>query len=147
MKREKLLQLEHLTAGIITLIYGFDTFEAGDFSSAAFYLSLAIIFTIVAGSHKWITKKFMKAEVAFFLLEFATIAYAGWHYKAKGQPYLFYIMAFVSVLYFVFAIISLVSKEKTKHQPHRRRRRSTLFDEQKPDDSVTMYNNSGKSSQ
>ena len=137
MKREKLLQLGHLTAGIITLIYGFDTFEAADFSSAASYLSLAIIFTIVAGCHKWMTEKFMKADVAFFLLESATITYSGWHYKAKGHPYLFYIMSVAGTFYFIFAIFSLVSKEKPKHRSYRKKRRrhsSSLFDEQKPGD-------------
>lgn len=142
MKKEKLLQLEHLTAGIITLIYGFDTFESGDFLAATSYLSLAIIFTIVAGTHKWISPKFMKADVAFFLLEAATITYAGSHYKPKGNLYMFYTMSVVGALYFVFAIISLVSKEKPKHRSHRRKRRrshSSLFDEKKPgEDSINV---------
>ncbi|MCW3106658.1 MAG: hypothetical protein JWQ09_1164 [Segetibacter sp.] len=135
MKREKLQQVIHLTAGIITLVYGFDSFEAGDFSSATYYLSLAIIFLIVAGSHKWISQKFMKADVAFYLLEAATIIYSGWHYKSKGHPYLFYIMAVAGTLYFIYAIISLLSEEKPKHRSRKRKRRShssSLFDEKKP---------------
>src|SRR4051812_21661471 len=115
MKREKLQQLIHLAAGIITLIYGFDTFEAGDFSSAASYLSLAVTFLVVAGSHKWISEKFMKADVAFYLIEAATITYSDWHYKIKGHTYLFYTMSAAGMLYFIYAIITLVSKEKPRH--------------------------------
>ena len=132
MKREKLLQLAHIAAGIITLIYGFDSFEAGNFSYAAYYLSLAIIFMIVAGSYSWIAKKFMKADVAFFLLESTTIIYSGWLYKLKGHQYLFYTMVAAGALYFIFAIISLFSKEKTKHRSRtkkrKRRSQSSVFD-------------------
>lgn len=135
MKREKLQQLLHLSAGIITLVYGFDTFEAADFSSAAYYLSLAIIFLVVAGSHKWIVQKFMNADVAFYLIEAATIISSGWHYNSKGHPYLFYILAVVGTFYFIFSIINLFSEEKPRHHSRRRKRmrHSSLFDEKKPD--------------
>lgn len=120
MKTEKLKQLGHLIAGIITLIYGFENFESGAFLSSAYYLSLAIIFLIVAGSHKWIAEKFLMADVAFYLLESATIIYSGWNYKLKGHHYLFYTMLFAGLVFFIFAILSL----KTEDKPKRRRSKS-----------------------
>ena len=133
MKKDKLQQLIHLVAGIIVLIYGFDSFEAGDFLSATVYLTMAIIFLIVSGTHKWIMQKFMKADVAFFLLESATILYSGWRYKLHGHLYLFYTMLAAATLYFVFAVASLFAKDKPKRhsRKRKRRKRASLFDETK----------------
>lgn len=136
MKREKRQQLAHLVAGAVTLVYGFGTFEKGDFSLASYYLTAAIIFMIVAGSHKWIVKKFMSADVAFFLIESATILYVALHYKASGYVYLSYAISLIGLLYFVFATITLFLKEKPRHRSKHRRRRthSSLFDEEKRHD-------------
>ena len=132
MKREKLLQLAHIAAGIITLSYGLHCFEVGNFSTAAYYLLFAIIFMIVAGCYEWILQNFMKADIAFFLLEATTILYSGSLYKLTGHNYLFYTMAAAACLYFLFAIISAAEKEKTKQMPRKRtrkrRRRSSLYD-------------------
>jgi cellulose synthase/poly-beta-1,6-N-acetylglucosamine synthase-like glycosyltransferase len=136
MKREKLQQLAHLIAGILTLIYGFDAFEAGDFLYAACYLTLAILFLIVTGTHKWIARKLMKADAAFNLLEAVTIIYSAWHYKNKGHQILFYIMAIAGLAYLIFALLNLLTEAPTKHRSSRkkkRRRSSPLFKEQKPD--------------
>lgn len=134
MNREKLQQLGHLVAGIIILVYGFDSFEAGDFASATYYLTLAIIFLIVAGTHKWITQKFVGADVAFNFLEAITIIYTGWHYKQKGHPVLFYSMAVAGALYFIFALINMFlpkeRKRRSSKRKKRRRRSSELFKEE-----------------
>lgn len=67
MKREKLEQLAHIIAGVIILIYGFEALEAGEFKAAASYLTVAIIFMIVAGAHVWLLKKFKQSDVTFFI--------------------------------------------------------------------------------
>lgn len=123
MKREKLQQLGHLIAGIITLVYGFDAFEAKEFSSAASYLTLAIIFLVVAGMHKWISVKFISSDVAFNLLEATTIIYSGWNYKMKGHPVLFYLMAIAGIFYIIFAIINLFPKSAPRHRSSSRKKR------------------------
>lgn len=123
MRREKLQQLGHLSAGIITLIYGFDSFEGGDFSSATFYLAMAIAFLVVAGSHKWIAEKFLHADIAFYLAEAATIAYSGWRYKLKGHTYLFYTLSIASGIYLIFAVLSLYAEAGTGRRSRRRKRR------------------------
>lgn len=124
MKKNKIHQLLHLVAGIITLVYGFDTFEAGDFLSATYYLSLAIIFLIVAGSHTWISQKFLQADVAFYLVEGITIIYSGWLYKIKGHLFLFYIMSAAGGFYLIFSLIRFFFEEKPKHRLKRGKRRS-----------------------
>ena len=142
MKREKLQQLAHLIAGIITLVYGFDAFEAADFSSAAYYLTLAIIFLIIAGTHKWISEKFIMADVAFNLLEAATIVYSGWNYKNKGHEFLFYSMAVAGAFYLVFAIVNLfpAAEPKRKSSKRKRRKRSSKasIEEQRRDNRDTI---------
>ncbi len=126
MNKEKWQQLAHTIAGIITLIYGFDTFEQGD--SAAAYLGLAVLFMIVAGIHKWIVKQFMQADAAFFLLEAVTIIYTAWHYKIKGHQYLYYAIALAGSAYFIFCIFSLITESKhgRRHSGRRKRRRSSV---------------------
>jgi peptidoglycan/LPS O-acetylase OafA/YrhL len=126
MKREKLEQLAHIVAGGLILIYGFQSFEAGEFIIASYYLSLAIIFMLVAGAHTWISQKFLGADVAFFLLEACTIVYTGWHYKTRGHEVIFYIMFAAGLLYFVFALISISYVEKPKRKKSKKRRRKHL---------------------
>lgn len=133
MKREKLQQLTHLVAGIITLVYGFDAFESGQFLSASYYLALAIIFLIVAGSHKWIVQKFMKADIAFNLLEAIAILYCGNHYKEQGHQFLYYLMTIAGLVYVVFAVAGMFQKERSRHRSSKRKKRkrssSQLFND------------------
>lgn len=126
MNKEKLQQLAHLIAGLITISYGFDTFEKGDLLQAATFLSIAIIFMIVAGLHKSISKKLLQSDVAFFLLEALTIFYAGYNYKLNGKMWLYYGMAIAGVAYIIFALLSLNLEEQPnkKHRSRKSRRRS-----------------------
>ncbi|HEX8459799.1 MAG TPA: hypothetical protein VF623_00150 [Segetibacter sp.] len=125
MIKEKMLQLAHLTAGIITLIHGFDTFGTGDFKSAGGYLSLAVLFILVAGVNKWMSKQFLQANVAFFLLEAVTIIYSGWHYNTKGHKVFFYLMAAAGIVYFVLALLNINSAERTGKKRRSKKRRSS----------------------
>lgn len=126
MNKEKLQQLAHLIAGLLTISYGFDTFEKGDLLQAATFLSIAIIFMIVAGLHKSISKKLLQSDVAFFLLEGLTILYAGYNYKLNGNMWWYYGMAIAGVAYIVFALLSINMDERPnkKQRSRKSRRRS-----------------------
>lgn len=124
MKREKLEQLAHTIAGGLVLIYGFQSFESGNFMDAACCFLLAIIFTLVAGAHTWLIQKFSHADVLFFFIEAGIITYTAWLYKAKGHWVISYLMAAAGILYIVFAISSWFSnykpsrKRSAKHKRH-----------------------------
>jgi len=120
MKKEKMQQLGHLVAGIVTLIYGFDAFEAGDFTSSTGYLSLAVLFMLVAGLHKWVSKQFIQSDFALFFFEAITILFCGWHYNMKGNDVLFYEMIGTGTLYIVFALLSIRLHHKSGRGSRRR---------------------------
>ena len=123
MKKEQLLPSAHIIAGVITILIGFDAFELKEFLLAGFFLFLALVFILVAAIHPWMTKKFIKADVAFFLLEATTIIYSSWHFKLKGDTFMFVATAFVGAIYFVFSILSLLTQEKSRHHSRRRKRK------------------------
>jgi hypothetical protein len=123
MKKEKWQQLSHLIAGVIIIVFGFESFESGNFSSAAYYVTLAIIFLIVAGTHKSIVEKFRKADVAFNVAEAVTLIYSAFLYKSKGHHLLFYIIALVASVYIVVAIINLLSHNSSRHKSMGRKKR------------------------
>lgn len=123
MKREKLEQLSHIIAGGLILIYGFQSFEAGDFSTSFSYIFVAIILLIVAGSHEWISQKFLHADSAIFLFEASMIFFTAWQFKTKGYWVIVYLMMAASILYFVFAIILLVFN-KGSGKRHKKRKRT-----------------------
>ena len=135
MKKEKLQQLAHLIAGIITLAYGFDAFELGDFWSATYFLALAIAFLIVAGAHKWIAEKFIRGDVAVNLLESVTIIYAASSFRDKAHLFLYYSVTTIGTIYLVLAITNIFMVvepgRKSSKRKKRRRRSSGLFKEQK----------------
>ncbi len=125
MNKEKLQQLAHLIAGLLTISYGLDIFEKGDLPRAAIFLGSAIIFMIIAGLHKSLSKKFMQGDVAFFLLEALAIFYAGYNYKVNGKNMFYYAMLFIGVAYVVFAILSTNRDERpnknSRRSKHKRR--------------------------
>jgi hypothetical protein len=135
MKREKLQQLAHLVAGVATLVYGFDTFEKGDFIGASCYLTLGLLILIVAGAHTWMATKFIRGDIAINLLEVLTIIYAARNYKNKAHDFLYYSMMLVGVMYFVLAVIHLFLSAETRSRSYKRkkkrRRTSQLFNQQK----------------
>jgi len=84
----------------------------------------------VAGLYKSINRQFHQADVAFFLLEAVTIFYSGWDYNEKGHKALFYIMAIIAALYFLFAFACMIfydthHKKHASDKSHRRVRRTS----------------------
>jgi hypothetical protein len=125
MNKQRVNELAHVFAGLILLFHGFDAFEAGDFKSASGYLSLGLLYMVVAGLHKTISKKFVQGNAAFFLLESVTIVYSGWHYKTKGHPYLYYLMTAAGIMFFILSCHSFISEDKPRKKKHRKRRRQS----------------------
>lgn len=121
MKKESLQKLGHLIAGLLTLVHGFEEFEAGALGSAAGYFIFSIGFLVIAGAHKTMLKKFMQGDVAFFLLEAVIILYSGWHYKAKGQTFLYYTMAGSGFCYILFAMLSINIDSNPRRKRFRRK--------------------------
>lgn len=118
MNKEKLQQLAHLIAGLITIGYGLDIFEKGDLPRAATFLSSSILFMIIAGLHKSLSKKFMQGDVAFFLLEALAIFYCSYNYNVHGKTTLYYVMLMIGFSYVVFALLSINLVDR----PHNKQR-------------------------
>ena len=128
MDKGKVNELGHLLAGLILLFHGFDSFEIRDYRSASLYLFLGLLFMVIAGLQKSISKKFIQGNAAFFLVESFTILYSGWHYKSKGHPYLFYLFTAAGIMFFVFSCRSFILEDKPrKRKSRKRRRRSSLY--------------------
>ncbi len=121
MKKESLQKIGHLIAGLLTLVHGFEEFEAGSLGSAAGYFIFSIGFLVIAGAHKTMLKKFMQGDIAFFLLEAVIILYSGWHYKTKGQTFLYYSMAGSGFCYIIFALLSINLDNHPRRRSSRRK--------------------------
>ena len=134
MNKERINILLHLIAGLVVLFHGFDSLETGDLLAAAAYMGFAILFIIVAGLHKSIYRLFFLADPAFYTLEALTILYSGWHYKTLKHNNLYYFHLVCGIILFIFAIVEIYNADKPRKKRRRKsgRRRSSLFDENKP---------------
>lgn len=121
MTKEKLQQLAHLIAGLLTISYGFESFEKGDLIRAAIFLGSAIVFMLIAGLHKTLLKKFMQGDVAFFLLEALAIFYSGYHYKMIGKKYFYFLFLVIGILYILFAFFSMNLEDRPNKRNSGRR--------------------------
>lgn len=124
MKKEKWQQILHMVAGILVIVFGFHSFESRNFSSAAYYLTLAIIFLIVAGAHPWVIDKCRNADVAFNLLESVTLIYSGFLYKDRGDQILFYLITLAGCFFTASAIHNFFSRSHFKYKSPRRKKRN-----------------------
>lgn len=124
MKKDKLLQLFHLIAGLIILSHGFELFEDADTSSTSIYLSLGASFLLIAGLHKWLNKSFQQADVAFFLIESVALAYSAWHYYEIENVILPYLLGFAALVYLIIALyVFIYHSDKVKRPSGRKRKR------------------------
>ena len=123
MNKEK-KGLLHLIAGLFVLYHGFDSFEIGDLKAASSYMSLAILFMLVAAMHKSIIRRFLLADTAFFLLEATTILYSGWHYKITNHNIISIIFFVAGIAFLILSMASVNDADKPR-KTHRRRKRRT----------------------
>jgi len=123
MDKDKVPVLAHMLAGLIILAQGFDNFEKGDLKAAAIYLTVAILFMIIAGLNKYISRRFLKADAAFFLSETLIIFYIAGLYKAKGSLIFFYLLAVISAFYLVLCIKAVLVRDNKRHHSRKSKRR------------------------
>ena len=128
MNKAKVKVLLHTVAGLFVLYRGLECFETGKLLPAAVYLGFAIICILVSALHKSITRRFVQADTAFFLIESLALLYTAWHYKSMNQNVLSFIYGMVGLTLITFSILSINDAEKPRPKYKSRRRRSGSVD-------------------
>ncbi len=123
MKNKKLKGFLHSIAGLFVLYHGFESFEKGKLLPAFAYIGFAIICILVAAMHKSITRRFLQADTAFYLLEALTILYSAWHYKWLNNNPAYYIFGITGIAFLVFTIMSINTGDSRSSSSKSRRKR------------------------
>lgn len=140
MNKEKVKGLLHIVAGFFILYRGFESFEKGQLLTAAVYFILSLLCILISAIHKNITKKFVQADTAFFLLESLTLFYSAWHYKLLVTNIISFIYGLAGITFLVFSILSITDHEKPRSKRKSRRRRSRSRRHSHSDDSEVQQN-------
>ncbi len=125
MNKGKIKVLLHTVAGLFVLYRGLECFETSKLLPAAVYLGFSIICILVAALHNSITRRFIQADTAFFLIESLTLLYTAWHYKSLNLNALYIIYGIAGLTLISFSILSINDAEKPKPKYKSRRRRSS----------------------
>jgi uncharacterized membrane protein HdeD (DUF308 family) len=135
MKKRQFKQAGHLLAGVLILVHGIAAFRQRDFEAAVVYLVIAILVLAIAVSHRYMNQRFRRVDVAFFLLEAATLIFSAWEYRAEKGYILSYLMFAVGIGYAIWACLTLIfedshGRRRFSPERHRKHMRSTPMDEE-----------------
>lgn len=123
MNKQKVQELAHLAAGLLILVQGFEDLEKEEFKLAAAYFGLSLLFMVVAGLHKGLKQKFLRADSAIFFVEAITILNVGWNFKTKGHLTFYILFATIAALYMCLCIWSMRTEEQVKRRSGRKKHR------------------------
>lgn len=140
MDKAKLKVLLHTVAGLFVLYRGLECFETGKLLPAALYLGFAIICILVAALHKSISRRFVQADTAFFLIESLTLLYTAWHYKSLSINVLYFIYGITGLIVITFSILSINDAEKPRPKYKSRRRRKGSSEDNKNIENGNLQN-------
>lgn len=124
MNKENIKGLMHIAGGLLVLYRGFEKFENGKLLPAALFMTFAIICILVAAIHKSITRRFVQADTAFFLLESLTLLYSAWHFKSLEQNILYFIYGILGITFLIFSLLSINDAEKPRSKRRRKHRKT-----------------------
>ena len=122
MKKEKVQQLAHMSAGVLVLWHAFQLLDGRNLQSALLLVTLSLIFVFVAAVHKWVVKTFSNGDVPVFLLEVVTLLFIAWSYIEADKIVTPIILAIAALLILVLVGYTLVTDRDTHHKSSRRGR-------------------------
>jgi len=109
-RKEKLLRVGHIVAGVTLLLHAYEHHEKGD--NFWVHLIAGIVFLSIAVFHHPLSKKIKWIDGAFYIIEAIAIFYTAYEYFHHGKKALAYTYLTSGIIYVIAAV--LISRKKMR---------------------------------